>query len=210
MGGVSPLFFVCLAVILPTAWDVEMRGILTVAFIFVVGFFSVPVSVAAEQSNAYMLHAGDSVQVSVWREDSLQKEVKVLPDGSITFPLVGRVEVAGFSTSAVEKRIVEKLKEFIPDPIVTVVIMGVEGNRAYVLGKVLKPGPMILSGPTNVLQALSIAGGLDKFADEGAIKLIRNTANGQTVVPVHYRDLIGGRDLTTNIEVMAGDTLLVP
>ena len=167
-------------------------------------------AVAADTTEAYQLRSGDAVLVSVWREDALQKEVRVLPDGSITFPLVGRVEVGGLSTPEVEQRIASKLNKFIPEPIVTVVITGIEGNRAYVLGKVAKSGPMIMSGPTTVLQALSVAGGLDKFADDGAIKLVRTKAGGQEILPVRYKDLISGRDMTTNVELKAGDTILVP
>ena len=165
---------------------------------------------AADNPDGYQLRPGDAVLVSVWREDALQREVRVLPDGSITLPLVGRVDVGGLGTPEVEQRIAARLKEYFPEPIVTVVITGIEGNRAYVLGKVGKPGPMIMNGPTTVLQALSVAGGLDKFADEGAIKLVRNKAGRQEIMPVHYKDLISGRDMTTNVELKAGDTILVP
>lgn len=161
---------------------------------------------------AYQLNPGDAVLVSVWREDALQKEVRVLPDGSITFPLVGRVEVGGLSTSEAAKLIAARLKEYIPDPNVTLVITGIEGNRAYVLGKVPKPGPVIMTGPVTVLQALSMAGGLDKFADEGAIKVVRPKAKagGQEILPIDYRSLISGRDMKSNLLLKSGDTLVVP
>lgn len=165
-------------------------------------------SLAAEP--AYRLNPGDLVLVSVWREDALQKEVRVLPDGSITFPLAGRIEVGGLSAPEAAKLIAAKLKEFIPDPNVTLVITGIEGNRAYVLGKVPKPGPVVMTGPVTVLQALSMAGGLDKFADEGAIKVVRPKTGGQEILPVHYKDLISGRDMTSNLPLKSGDTLVVP
>ena len=165
-------------------------------------------SLAAE--SAYQLNPGDTLLVSVWREDALHKEVRVLPDGSITFPLAGPVEVGGLSTPEVAKRIAAKLKAYLPDPIVTVVIIGIEGNRAYVLGKVPKPGAVLMSGPTTVLQALSMAGGLDKFADETAIKVVRLKGGDQEILPVNYRDLISGRNMVTNLLLKAGDTLVVP
>ncbi len=112
-------------------------------------------AVASDKPGAYQLREGDSLQVSVWREESLQKQVIVLPDGSITLPLVGRIEVVGLSTPEVEQIITTKLKKYIPEPIVTVVIAGIEGNRAYVLGKVIHPGSLIISGPITVLQARS-------------------------------------------------------
>lgn len=165
---------------------------------------------AAGDSSAYKLHPGDSVMVSVWREDALQKEVRVLPDGSITLPLAGRVEVSGLDTSEAAQRIADRLKTYIPEPVVTVVITGMEGNRAYVLGKVSRPGPIVMNGPTTVMQALSMAGGLDKFANENSIKLVRTSAGGQEIMQVHYKNLISGRDMTSDFVLKAGDTILVP
>jgi len=159
---------------------------------------------------SYKLKEGDSLQISVWGEETLQKDVKVLPDGSISFPLAGRVDVVDATTAEVEKRITEKLKTYLPDPQVSVVVTNVEGNRIFVLGKVLKPGSVLLNGPTTVLQALSLAGGMDKFADLGAIKVLRNGPNGQIVMPVNYNALIRGQDLGSNILLKTGDTVLVP
>jgi polysaccharide export outer membrane protein len=167
-------------------------------------------AVAAGNPDIYQLHQGDTLMVSVWREDTLQKQVVVLPDGSITFPLIGRVDVAGLGTLEVERRITAKLKEYLPDPVVTVVIAGIDGNRAYVMGKVIHPGYLIISGPTTVLQAISIVGGFDKFADEGGIKVIRAKSDSQEIFPVHYKDIISGRDMSTNIQLKAGDTIVVP
>lgn len=161
-------------------------------------------------AESYQLNPGDSVLVSVWREDALQKEVRVLPDGSVTVPLGGRVEVGGLGTQEVEKRIAAKLKDHFPDPVVTVVVTSIEGNRVYVLGKVPKPGPVVMAGQVTVLQALSMAGGLDKFADEGAIKIVRTVNGAQQISLVRYRDLISGSDMSTNLLLKAGDTLIVP
>ncbi len=165
---------------------------------------------AVAAAPVYQLNPGDSILVSVWREDALQKEVRVLPDGSITVPLAGRVEVGGLGTQEVEKRITAKLKDHFPDPVVTVVVTGIEGNRVYVLGKVPKPGPVVMNGRVSVLQALSMAGGLDKFADEGSIKVVRAVDGAQTILPVSYKDLISGQDMKTNLLLQAGDTLIVP
>ena len=165
---------------------------------------------AADSMAPYQLSPGDALLVSVWREDALQKEVRVLPDGSITFPLAGRVDVGGQSADEAGKRIAEQLKNYIPDPNVSVVVTGIEGNRIYVVGKVAKAGPIVMSGPTTVLQALSMSGGLDKFADEGAIKVVRRKGASEETLPVNYKSLISGRDLSSNFLLKAGDTLLVP
>ncbi len=158
----------------------------------------------------YRLHYGDSVFISVWGEETLQKEVKVLPDGSITFPLAGRVDVENVTTVEAQKRITEKLKVYLNDPQVTVVVTSVEGNKAYVIGKVLKTGAIPLTGPTTVLQALSMAGGFDKFAELTKIKVLRNVNNKQTVTPVNYERLMQGQNLESNLLLQPGDTILVP
>jgi polysaccharide export outer membrane protein len=165
---------------------------------------------ADQSSAAYLLSPGDVVMVSVWQEDSLRQEATVLPDGSITFPLAGRINVAGLDVTAVEKQVAAKLEKFLPDPNVSVVVKSIAGNLVYVQGKVIKPGPVQMAGPTAVLQALSMSGGLDKFADESDIKVVRGTGASQKILPVRYKDLVSGRDMSTNIQLQAGDTLVVP
>lgn len=181
----------------------------------VFGLFLVALSLntsaaVTDKTETYQLRQGDKLLISVWREDTLQREVIVLPDGSVTFPLIGRVEVAGLSTPEVEQNVAAKLKKYFPEPIVTVVIVGIDGNRAYVMGKVMRPGPLTISGPITVLQAISIAGGFDKFADESSIKVIREKNGGQEILPVNYKEIISGKNISTNIQLKAGDTLVVP
>lgn len=165
---------------------------------------------AAPSEPVYRLNPGDVVMVSVWQEDSLKQEATVLPDGSITFPLAGRIDVAGLDVASVEKQVASKLEKFLPDPNVSVVVKSNAGNLVYVQGKVIKPGPVQMSGPTAVLQALSMSGGLDKFADESEIMVVRGTGTSQRILPVRYKDLVTGRDMSTNIQLQAGDTLVVP
>lgn len=190
----------------------EMRMKQFHLFAFV--FFCVMQPLMASAENAaemYRLHQGDGLLVSVWGEASLSKEVRVLPDGSITFPLAGRIEVANLTTLDVEKGITEKLKGYFPEPQVTVVVISTEGSRAYILGKVLKPGPVPLAGPMTVLQALSMAGGLDKFADLGAVKILRaKVEGGQNVLEVNYDRLLRGQSLESNVLLQPGDTIVVP
>lgn len=167
-------------------------------------------AVAADTPDVYQLRQGDTVLISVWREDTLVRQVVVLPDGSVTFPLIGRVDAAGLSAPELERSIATKLKKYLPDPIVTVVIVGIDGNRAYVTGKVVHPGPLVINGPITVLQAISIVGGLDKFADENGIKVIRARPEGQKVIPINFKDIMSGDNISTNIQLKAGDTLVVP
>jgi len=187
-----------------------MNKILFVALTLIMTCMNAQQAIAADKPDIYQLRQGDTVMVSVWREDTLQRQVIVLPDGSITFPLIGRVEVAGLSTPEVEERIALKLKEYFPEPIVSVVIVGIDGHRAYVTGKVLHPGPLTISGPITVLQAISLVGGFDRFADESGIKVIRTKPEGQEILSVNYRDIISGKNMSTNVLLKAGDTLVVP
>ncbi len=187
-----------------------MNKLLNSVFTVILIHFGSGVAVAADKADIYHLRQGDTVMVSVWREDTLQRQVVVLPDGSITFPLIGRVEVAGLSTPEVEQRIAQMLKEYFPEPIVTVVIVAIDGHRAYVTGKVLRPGPLTISGPISVLQAISLVGGLDRFADESGIKVIRAKADSQEIIQVNYKDIMSGKSMSTNILLKAGDTLVVP
>lgn len=168
------------------------------------------ISNAVEKETAYTLSPGDTLNVSVWGEEKLKQDVIVLPNGSITFPLAGQVEVAGLDTSAVEEKIAAKLVKFIPDPQVSVVVTGTAGNLVYVQGKVLKPGSVHLSGQTSVLQVLSMAGGLDKFAAKNDIKVVRLDGSKQQILRVDYNELMSGDDMTTNFILKAGDTLVVP
>ena len=203
--GATSLFFYI--IVLLTEDDMNIKFVFT--FLTACLMFS-GASFAAESNEAYKLNQGDVLQISVWGEETLQKEVRVLPDGSITFPLAGRVEVANATTPEIEKRITEKLKTYMPDPQVTVVISNIEGNRAFIIGKVLRPGAVLLTGPMTVMQAISQAGGLDRFADSDSIKVLRGSAGAETVMLVNYDKLIKGQDLSSNILLNTGDTILVP
>lgn len=179
----------------------------TIFAILITCFLSISAAFAAD---TYLLKEGDSLNISVWGEETLQKEAIVLPDGSITFPLAGRVDVVNASAGEVEKRITEKLKTYLPDPQVTVVVSSIKGNQIFILGKVVKPGPVLMTGPMTVMQALSLAGGFNKFADLDAIKVLRNGKGGQVAIPVNYNKLIKGQNLKSNLLLTAGDTILVP
>jgi polysaccharide export outer membrane protein len=164
---------------------------------------------AAEKSAAYLLNPGDAISISVWGEDKLKQELKVLSGGTISPLLTGPIDVKGLDTTAVEKLYAKALLKYYPEPIVSVSVTGTEGNRVFVQGKVMKPGEVHLNGPTSVLQVLSVSGGLDKFADKGGIMVLRGDAPNQKILPVDYNALMSGKDLSTNYPLQAGDTLVV-
>ena len=112
----------------------------------------------------YRLQAGDRLHISVWKELEMQKEIVIAPDGRISFPLAGEVGAAGHSVAEVRKEIETRLKKYMPDPVVTVTVLTIGGNVAYVIGQVQKPGAIIMNPAITVLQALAVAGGGTPFA----------------------------------------------
>ncbi|MCT2533336.1 polysaccharide biosynthesis/export family protein [SAR92 clade bacterium H231] len=164
----------------------------------------------AAKADTYLLNPGDQLDISVWNEEALQKTIIVLPDGMISFPLVGHLRAAGRSAAAVEKAISDKLDSFIAEPEVNVTVTSTRGNVTYVVGKVLKPGPIVMVQNTNVMQALAIAGGINEFASGNAIKIIRSNGEEPIILKVRYSDLEKGSDLSSNHRLQAGDVIVVP
>ena len=160
----------------------------------------------ADNTSTYKILQGDVLDVSVWGDETLAKVIRVLPDGSIGFPLAGHIDVAGYSPAEIEAKITKKLKKYLPDPEVTVIVQSTDGNKVYILGKVNKAGAILLQGPMTILQALSISGGFDRFADLDEIKILRY----KKVLEVNYNDLIRGENLGSNHLLQANDTILVP
>jgi polysaccharide export outer membrane protein len=167
-------------------------------------------SEAPMADQGYVLEPGDIIGISVWREPGLEDTVLVRPDGGITFPLAGEVDAEGKTIAEVSHDLTQRLAEFIPDPVVTVSIQQIEGNRIFVTGRVNKPGSIVLTRPLDVMQALSMAGGLSPFADKDAIKVLRRSGDRQIAIPFDYKAVQKGQDLQQNILLQAGDTLIVP
>jgi polysaccharide export outer membrane protein len=159
----------------------------------------------------YRLHAGDKLEVSVWKETELQKPaIIVRPDGKFSLPLAGEIVAAGKTVLEVRQAIEAGLKRFIPDPVVTVGVTEVAGNVAYVIGQVNKPGSLVMNPSINVLQALSLAGGGTPFAKLNDIIIIRNAQGAQRSLPFRYGEVSSGRDLAQNVTLESGDVVVVP
>src|SRR5215471_17612728 len=127
----------------------------------------------ASSHELYRVQPGDLLMVSVWKEEDLQGEVLVRPDGGMSFPLVGDLEAAGRTIEELRHAVDEKLRKYIPDPAVTIAVKQIGGNRIYVLGKVNRPGEFPFSRPIDVMQALSLAGGATSFASLDDIQILR-------------------------------------
>jgi len=158
----------------------------------------------------YKLHAGDKIQVSVWKEVDLQRLVVIRPDGKFSFALTGEVQAAGRTPDEIRVDIENRLKKYIPEPVVTVTVEETAGNRIFVIGQVNKPGVFIMNPQVNVLQALSLAAGATPFAKLDSIIVIRSTGNSQTSLPFRYSQVTEGKALGQNILLESGDVVVVP
>ncbi len=168
---------------------------------------------AADQGNAldgYKIQPGDVLSVSVWKEEDLTGEVIVRPDGQISFPLVGEARAAGDTIENLRQLITERLKKYIPDPVVTVSVRQLSGNTVYVIGKVNRPGVFPIVRDVDVMQALSLAGGTSTYASLNNIKILRRENGKLRAIPFEYGDVEKGKHLEQNIILQAGDVVVVP
>jgi polysaccharide export outer membrane protein len=161
-------------------------------------------------ATAYRLQPGDQLVVNAWKEQELQSEVLVRPDGAISFPLAGDLVAAGRSVEELRTDLEARLGKFIPDVVVTVSVKAVSGNRIYVLGKVARPGDFVMGRPTDVMQSLSLAGGTTPFAEVDSIRVLRRESGKLRAIEFHYTDVERGRRLEQNIMLQGGDTVVVP
>jgi polysaccharide export outer membrane protein len=163
----------------------------------------------AEEST-YIIGPGDVLNIAVWKEAALSQRVVVLPDGFITFPLIGIIKAEGCTVEALHAVIEEKLIRFIPQPSLSVSIEQVNSMQVYVIGKVNKSGRFELNTQITVLQALALAGGLNPFAKRNQIRIFRKK-DGQTVIfDFDYNEVSRGRQLKQNILLNRGDVVVVP
>ncbi len=160
--------------------------------------------------NSYTLQPGDIIDVSVWKESDLQREVLIRPDGGFTFPLAGEVDARGKSVENVRSILAERLQKYVPTPVVTVAVKSIGGNRIYVLGKVSHAGDFSLSNSLDVMQAISLAGGTTPYAAVNDIVILRRQNGRQQAFSFHYSDVARGRNLSQNIQLESGDIVVVP
>jgi polysaccharide export outer membrane protein len=164
-----------------------------------------PPSVPAD----YRLNAGDKLRISVYKDPgSSLDSVQVRPDGKITMPFIGDLDATGHTTSELRDAITHSLKEYVNNPVVTVIVLEATTPVVFVLGQVGHPGTVKLEGPMTVLQALAVAGGLKDFANEKNIRILRKGPNGTETIPFNYRDASRGHG--SNPYLQPGDTVVVP
>jgi polysaccharide export outer membrane protein len=165
-------------------------------------------ALAAEKS--YTIGPGDVLEISVWKDESLSRQLIVPPDGVISFPLINDITITNLTVPALRQEIGKRLNDFIPDATVTVMLVQINSLQGYVIGKVNRPGQFPINQETTVMQILSMAGGLNPFAATGKIFIIRQR-NGESIkIPFDYTAIEKGKNLEQNITLKRGDVVVVP
>lgn len=174
------------------------------------GDVAVPGPGAPATAQHYVIGSGDVLTISVWRDENLTRSVVVLPDGKISFPLVGEVVAGGKTVAQLNRELMAKLARYVSDVGLTVEVKQSNSMIIYIIGRVNAPGRQVMLDSTNVLQALAMAGGLNPFADRSAVKVFRRQGGKTLVFPFDYDEVAEGRHLETNVELKRGDVVIVP
>jgi len=167
-------------------------------------------SAPAPEPAAYTLQPGDVIDISVWKEPDLTHQVLIRPDGGLSFPLAGEITTTGMTVEAARVALTERLKRYLPNPVVTVAVKTIGGNRIYVLGKVNHAGEFTFSSPVDVMQALSLAGGTTPFAASNDIVILRRHDGRVEALRFRYGEVERGKDLAQDVLLQSGDTVVVP
>ncbi|MGE3507414.1 MAG: polysaccharide biosynthesis/export family protein [Vicinamibacterales bacterium] len=164
----------------------------------------------ADLPSDYVIGADDVLSVVFWKDPDMSAEVTVRPDGIITLPLIGDLRVAGITPDALKQQVQKDATKYVTDPNVTVIVKQVNSRRVFITGQVTRPGEYPLTGTRTVMQLIALAGGLTEYADAKNIKIMRTTQGQQFVLPFNYREVERGQNLSQNVQLQPGDTLIVP
>ena len=165
----------------------------------------------ASSPREYVIGPEDVLAINVWKEPDISRNLPVRPDGRISLPLVGELQASGLTASQLQDVIAKKLKDYISNPQVNVIVQEVRSRSFNIVGKVSKPGSYDLAKPMAVLDAIALAGGFLDFAKVSKIYVLRRMEDGsQRMLPFNYKLVIKGKRLDENIELQSGDTIVVP
>lgn len=178
--------------------------------VLLAGLVSVAAFASASIPEGYKLQPGDLLQVVVWKETDLQSEVLIRPDGGISFSLTGDMQAAGLTTDELRQELETRVRKLVPGAVVTVSVKAPNGNRVFVIGKVNHPGDFPLLRPIDVMQAISMAGGITPFANGNSIRVLHREGARLISVRFRYGEVTKGRHLEQNILLQSGDTVIVP
>jgi polysaccharide biosynthesis/export protein len=170
-------------------------------------YILLPLSVTAQES-AYLVGASDVLEISVWGEQNLSRQVTVRTDGFISLPLIGDIEAAGKTPPQLKFELESKLSRFIKDPRCAVIIIDPKSKRYYVQGQVTHPGQFTLDQSLSLTQVIPIAGGFTQWADEGNIVILRTVGDKRQRINVDYKKILKGK--VEDVPIKPGDTIIVP
>lgn len=159
---------------------------------------------------SYVIGVEDELQISVWRERELSIQVVVRPDGMISVPLLNDIEVNGLTPMELQALLSEKLKDFVTEPQVTVIVRRIRSRKVYLVGAVVQQGAVLLNGEKTVLQLLAEAGGFGPFAKTDSIYVLRNHGGRRLRIPFNYKKVVKGQDRAKDITLLPGDVVIVP
>lgn len=162
------------------------------------------------QQDTYKIGSGDILEILVWKEPDFTRDVSVRTDGRLTFPLLDDIQAAGYTPMEVKKEIETGLKEFIEDPVVTVVVKNPGSRKFYILGEVANTGEYQLAKELTILQAFALAGGFTEWASKKEIILLRREDGKERIIRVNYKNIIKGKELNQNVPIKVDDTIIVP
>jgi len=165
---------------------------------------------SATDDPGYVIGADDVLDISVWKEPDISRRVPVRPDGKISLPLLNDVQAAGLTPMQLQAQLTEKFRKFLTEPQITVIVMTINSRRVYVMGEVMRPGPLPLTANMTVLQAITTAGGLGQFANGSKIRILRTENGKQTIFTFNYREVLAGKNPQQNITLKPGDSIVVP
>jgi polysaccharide export outer membrane protein len=160
-------------------------------------------------SSTYVIGPEDVLDIYVWKETDLSRRVPVRMDGKISLPLVGEIQAAGLTPQQLKQQLINKLKDYVDIPNVTVTVMEVNSFKVYVTGQVSKPGVFTLRSETTILQIIPMAGGFTQWANERKIILVRKEQGQDKKYIINYKKIISGEDLSQNLVLKSGDTIIV-
>lgn len=158
----------------------------------------------------YVIGPGDVLDISAWKDEALTRTVVVLPDGTISFPLIGEIKAAGRTLGELKQDIEERLKRYVQDLVLSVEVKQLNSLVVYVLGRVNSPGRFAYNSHITVLQALAMAGGFNQFADKNKVKIFRQEGDQTRIITFRYSDVVDKDRQEENIRLNRGDVIVVP
>jgi polysaccharide biosynthesis/export protein len=193
--------FMIISLLFSSAWAAEEKGVLQQK--------QAQTEIAAD-SNQYIIGSEDILYIHVWKEEAISRTVPVRIDGKISLPLIDEIQAAGLTPLQLKEKLIEKLKDFVESPNISVLVMEANSFKVFISGQVKSPGVYRLKHEMTILQIIPMAGGFTEWANEKKILIIRKENNQEKRLTVNYKKIVEGKDSSSNYILKAGDTIIVP